>query len=123
MNDEVEWAAKIFGGLIAAVVGLDQWRKRSSNTTRQLQEDSNANTFYADMAKRVTELDAQNQSMWKQIVETQQKAADAKHEANLWQYKFGVVQDSNKLLQERNDLKEAALKSALDEIERLKEAK
>lgn len=120
MNEDYGWAAKIIGALIAVAGGLNYWRLKSSSTSRQLKDDTNANNFYADMAKRVTELDTQNQAMWKQIVETQQKAAESKHEASLWMYKFGILEENNKLLQDKNALTDSALETARAEIDRLK---
>jgi predicted nucleic acid-binding Zn-ribbon protein len=128
VTPEVETSAQIIGALVAIAGGLNYWRLKSSSTTRQLKDDANANTFYSDLTEqlkrkdeRIAELEKQNQAMWAQIVDVQQKASDAKYESSLWMYKFGVIDESNKLLQERDKLKEAALQAANDEIQRLRE--
>lgn len=119
--DAGAWAGGILSAVLGAAFALDKWRQSNSNTSRQIKDDANASSFYTDMAKRVQELEAQNKGMWEQILEARQLASDSRYEASLWKYKFAVLEEHTKVLEERDQLKEMALKNANEDNDRLRQ--
>ena len=115
----------------AAAAWINNRRKSAANDSRQIRNDENATEWQnglidenKDLKKQLQEAQRAKEDNWMLLSEARFDIAEARNEAKLWKLKFEQLIETRTnepaKINEHIEVLSAALKSANEEIERLK---